>query len=47
MAGEPRIVRLYQPDREREKRALLLLLEGVTTSTISQTGASQARDGAV
>jgi hypothetical protein len=47
MAGEPRIVRLYQPDREREKCALLLLLEAMATSGIAQTRAPQAKDGAV
>ena len=47
MAGGLRITRLYLPDREREKRALLLLLDGVAASMISQTEASKARDGAM
>jgi hypothetical protein len=47
MAGEPSIVRLYQPDREREKRALLLLLDGVAISMTPQPEGPQETPDAV
>jgi len=46
MAGEVRIERSYLPDREREMRALLVLLGTTSTSTTTLRPSRHASGGA-
>jgi hypothetical protein len=46
MSGSLRVERCYRPDRERETRALLLLLGRTATNVPSPQASHELRDGA-